>query len=100
MHGEGGSAPDLESVRDQVDEIREKLRGVPLSRVYNIDETGLCYMQAPRYTITNSRVFGQRKDKTRITVVAIVNGDGSHRIPPVFIGKNKGTVNAKWLDGF
>lgn len=94
MHGEGGSAPDIESVRDQVDEIREKLRGVPLSRVYNIDETGLCYMQAPRYTVASNsnQVFGQRKDKTRITVVAIVNGDGSHRIPPIFIGKNKGTV--------
>ncbi|KAI8071650.1 hypothetical protein BC940DRAFT_154609 [Gongronella butleri] len=54
MHGEGGSAPDIESVREQVDEIREKLCGVPLSRVYNIDETGLCYMQAPRYTIASN----------------------------------------------
>ncbi|KAI8062666.1 hypothetical protein BC940DRAFT_216170, partial [Gongronella butleri] len=47
MHGEAGSAPDLEEIEPQIEEIRETLRGVPFSRVYNIDETGLYHSAAP-----------------------------------------------------
>lgn len=101
MHGEAGSAPDLNEIEPEIEEIQEKLRGIPFSRVYNIDETGLFHSAAPRYTIAPNnktgagsdtrsyQVSGQRIDKTRITVCVIVNGDGSHFIDPVFIGKQQ-----------
>ncbi|SAL96395.1 hypothetical protein, partial, partial [Absidia glauca] len=78
-------------MQEKVKEIQDQLSEYPIERVYNFDETALFYSAAPRTTIVQvgTKAEGEKLDKSRITVGVVANGDGSHRIDPIFIGKHK-----------
>lgn len=60
--------------------------------VYNADETGLLYRSLLNRTLvsaTEKEVAGHKLIKDRLTVMFCANADGSHKIPPLLIGKSK-----------
>jgi len=84
-HGEAGSAP-LESLTEERTKLRRLLGRFTLDRIYNIDETGLFYRMPPNQTLSSKPVLGQKKDKTRITVLLGVNATGTDKLIPWVIG--------------
>jgi Tc5 transposase DNA-binding domain len=68
LHGESGSAP-LASLPEERAKLHQLLGRFTLDRIYNIDETGLYYRMSPNQTLSSEKVLGQKKDKTRITVL-------------------------------
>jgi len=87
-HGEAGSAP-LESLPEERTKLRRILGQYTLDRIYNIDETGLFYRMSPNQTLSTSPVLGQKKDKTRITVLLSTNVIGTDKLTPWVIGNAK-----------
>ena len=87
-HGEAGSAP-LESLTEERTKLRRLLGRFTLDRIYNIDETGLFYRMPPNQTLSSKPVLGQKKDKTRITVLLGVNATGTDKLKPWVIGNMK-----------
>jgi hypothetical protein len=87
-HGEAGSAP-LESLTEERTKLRRLLGRFTLDRIYNIDETGLFYRMPPNQTLSSKPVLGQKKDKTRITVLLGVNATGTDKLMPWVIGNAK-----------
>ncbi|OJJ85474.1 uncharacterized protein ASPGLDRAFT_45434 [Aspergillus glaucus CBS 516.65] len=57
--------------------------------IYNMDETGLFWRQAPSSGLSTRNHPGIKKDKSWITLVACVNSTGSDRLPIWFIGNAK-----------
>eukprot|EP00731_Ephydatia_muelleri_P018687 Em0011g727a len=89
LHGEAGGADEQGVARAQreLPGIIEKYRP---EDVFNIDETGLFYRQAPDRTLTTTAdVRGAKKAKDRITVALAVNVTASERLKPVVIHKYK-----------
>ncbi|KAL5505629.1 hypothetical protein EMCRGX_G007093 [Ephydatia muelleri] len=89
LHGEAGGADQQGVARAQreLPGIIEKYRP---EDVFNIDETGLFYRQAPDRTLTTTAdVRGAKKAKDRITVALAVNVTASERLKPVVIHKYK-----------
>ena len=87
-HGKAGSAP-LESLPEERERLRKLLGRFTLDRIYNIDETGLFYRMPPNQTLSTKPVLGQKKDKTRITVLLGVNATGTDKLVPWVIGNAK-----------
>ena len=87
-HGEAGSAP-LESLTEERTKLRRLLGRFTLDRIYNIDETGLFYRMPPNQTLSSKPVLGQKKDKTRITVLLGVNATGTDKLMPWVIDNAK-----------
>lgn len=88
MNGEAGSVdinhPDLVA---QVADIKTTIATYERRNVFNFDETGLFYRQAPQKTISSRDVAGVKVDKTRITIGLMCNADGSSKEEPVIIAK-------------
>ena len=66
------------------------------SNIYNMDKSGLFYRMAPRKTYPTgcenhreTRGTALIKHKDRITIVLACNADGSHKLPPRYIGTAK-----------
>ena len=87
-HGEAGSAP-LESLSEERMKLRRLLGRFTLDRIYNIDETGLFYRMLPNQTLSTHPIAGQKKDKTRITVLLGTNATGTDKLTPWVIGNAK-----------
>jgi len=88
MHGESGSAP-IASLSEERIKLRQLLSQYSLDQIYNIDETGLYYRMSPNQTLSTKPVLGQKKDKTRITVLLGANATGTDKLKPWVIGKSK-----------
>jgi hypothetical protein len=67
----------------------EKLIQYQEEDIYNMDETGLYWRQSLSKGLTIENRAGQKKDRTRISVVCCTNATGSDRLPLWFIGKSK-----------
>lgn len=87
-HGEAGSAP-LESLPEEREKLRKLLSRFTPDRIYNIDETGLFYRMPPNQTLSTKPILGQKKDKTRITILLGVNATGTDKLMPWVIGNAK-----------
>ncbi len=87
-HGEAGSAP-LESLPEERMKLRRLLSQFTLDQIYNIDETGLYYRMPPNQTLSTKPILGQKKDKTRITVLLGTNAIGTDKLKPWVIGNAK-----------
>jgi len=62
------------------------------AQVFNFDESGLYFKQIPKKTFAPknvSQVSGTKKQIERVTIAACCNGDGSFKLPLLFIGKSK-----------
>jgi len=88
VHGESGSAP-LASLPEERAKLQQLLSRFTLDRIYNIDETGLYYRMSPNQTLSSKPVLGQKKDKTRITVLLGTNAIGTDKLKPWVIGNSK-----------
>ena len=53
--------------------------------VFNMDETGLYWMRAPKRTLSDQRRSGQKVAKERITIALMANADGSEKLKPLCI---------------
>lgn len=87
MNGEAGSV-EIENyvIQDQLQRIREVMKDYDLKDIYNMDETGLMYRNAPTRTVSKEKVSGIKMDKSRMTVAFFCNADGSHKLEPIIIG--------------
>jgi hypothetical protein len=54
--------------------------------IYNMDETKLFWRLTPNGSLVSKGQAGQKKDKTRITVVAACDATGTDRLPLWVIG--------------
>jgi len=88
LHGESGSAP-LASLLEEKAKLHQLLGRFTLDRIYNIDETGLYYRMSSNQTLSSKKVLGQKKDKTRITVLLGANALGTDKLKPWVIEKAK-----------
>ena len=88
IHGESGSAP-LATLPEEREKLRQLLSRFSPEQIYNIDETGLYYRMAPNQTLSTKPVHGQKKDKTRVTVLLGVNATGTDKLKPWVIGNAK-----------
>nr|CCA17138.1 CENPB protein Homeodomainlike putative [Albugo laibachii Nc14] len=84
-HGESCSV-NTWVIPAQRDAIQERLKGVSLIDIYNMDERGLFYCPAPDKTIAWRQVEGSKKSKNRVTVALTCNADGSDEREPFIIG--------------
>ena len=73
----------------QLVDLREDLKDVDLQDVYNMDESGLFWKASPDGTLATERTAGTKVQKARITANFCCNADGSHKLPPWFIGTAK-----------
>src|SRR3990167_5090602 len=87
-HGESGSV-NMQLLNSALTSLQIKIAMFSPCEVYNMDETGLFYSQAPSTTISRKPIEGLKMDKRRITVALTANADGSHKLPLFFIGKAK-----------
>ncbi|KAG2193447.1 hypothetical protein INT46_011083 [Mucor plumbeus] len=60
MNGESGSLTMTDQIIEKTTEIRNILKDYDLKDIYNMDETGLYYRQAPTKTISRNPVPGKR----------------------------------------
>ena len=88
IHGESGSAP-LANLPEEREKLRQLLSRFSPDQIYNIDEIGLYYRMAPNQTLSTKPVLGQKKDKTRVTVLLGVNATGTDKLKPWVIGNAK-----------
>ena len=52
-----------------------------------MDETGLFYRLEPDRTLATKWLSGRKKNKERLSVALCANANGSHKLPPLIIGK-------------
>ncbi|KAJ5256574.1 hypothetical protein N7478_012678 [Penicillium angulare] len=87
FHGEAASVPS--SVHDQMKEIRTICDQYKPSEIYTMDETGLFWRQMPNGGLSDRKIAGKNKNKTRISLIVATNADGSDRMPLWLIGSAK-----------
>ncbi|CAB5352374.1 unnamed protein product [Rhizophagus irregularis] len=86
LHGEANSA-DENAIAEALPLLQNKCAEYPPDRIYNMDETGLFYRLEPDRTLATKRLSGRKKSKERLSVALCANADGSHKLPPLIIGK-------------
>ena len=87
QHGEASSVPagaeeEMRAIQTLCGEYKEE-------DIYNMDETGLFWRQAPSNGLTTEARPGVKKDKSRISIVCCVNFTGTQRLPLWLVGKAK-----------
>ena len=86
ISGEAAAAPKEAANNWASDALQKILARYSPSDVYNADETGLFFQCLPDKTLA----LGGKKSKSRLTVIMVAtNMDGSHKLPPLVIGKSK-----------
>ena len=97
LHGEAGDV-SIQSAEEEMEKLRESLKGFDVSNVFNMDELGLFYRTIPSRSVLlecegdkrqHGRGLKQMKAKDRITVIMSVNATGTCKIPLVVIGSSK-----------
>nr|CCA20641.1 putative CENPB/ARS binding proteinlike protein [Albugo laibachii Nc14] len=83
-HGGGGSV-NTRAIPAQHDAIRERLKGVSLADIDNMDETGLFYCLETDETIARRQMEGSKESKPRVTTALTCNADGSDKREPFII---------------
>lgn len=83
------SDADAKAMARTLPELSSRLRGYNDAQIYNADEFGIYYKMAPDKAIAEKMLAGKKKDEIRLTVLACVNADGSHKLPLQIIGKSR-----------
>ncbi|CAB4441110.1 unnamed protein product [Rhizophagus irregularis] len=84
--GEANSAP-LETLPEERLHLRTLLAKYNEEDIYNADETGLFFQMEPNHTLGSGKISGRKQDKSRLSVLLCSNSTGSHKFPPLVIGK-------------
>ncbi|KAI0992652.1 hypothetical protein K3495_g15533 [Podosphaera aphanis] len=74
-YGEASSVSTV-NAEDEINSIREALVDVPLSDIYNCDETGLFYKAVTDVSLSKSQLPGHKANKERITAMQTVSASG------------------------
>lgn len=90
INGEAASVPVDTSAKMEVIKRIIVHSGLPISQIYNFDETGLEYRNFGNFTyaVKGDAGKGRKRDKTQVSLLLGVNGDGSD-IRTHLIGKSK-----------
>lgn len=73
-------------------EFEDYTQGYTKDQIYNADETGVNFKMLPTKSLASSKETsapGHKMQKERITVLLASNASGTHRLPPMCIGKSK-----------
>ncbi|CAB4375842.1 unnamed protein product [Rhizophagus irregularis] len=84
--GEANSIP-LETLPEERLRLRTLLAKYNEKDIYNADETGLFFRMEPNHTLGSGKISGRKQDKSRLSVLLCSNSTGSHKFPPLVIGK-------------
>lgn len=92
LHGKGSSSlPERHA--EQMQQLQLIAADYDASNIYNVDESGLFYRMGPNRTYLTAsenraavRGTDFLKHKSRVTIVLSCNSDGSHILPPCYIG--------------
>ena len=89
INGERASLPSNDELMLEIRTFIKK-SGIPIKNIYNCDETGLFYRSMPNYTHaeTHDDGAGGKRCKRRITLMFLVNGDGSDK-QIIMVGTSK-----------
>jgi hypothetical protein len=87
FHGEAASVPD--SVHVDMKAIQIICDEFLPEDIYNMDETCLFWRRMPNGGLASEGHSGQKRDKTRITIVVASNATGSDKLPLWIIGTTK-----------
>lgn len=85
VHGEAMSV-DIDKLAEEMPRLERIISTFAERDTWNADEFGLFYRQPPGWTLSRKVLSGHKKDKTRISVLAACNADGSENMPLMFIG--------------
>lgn len=87
MHGESGSV-DEQVVEEAITDLKQLTNDYGWKDIYNMDETGLFFRMEPDTTLATRQLAGKKKNKERLSVALCCNGDGSHKIKALVIGRS------------
>src|SRR5947209_14932137 len=87
MHGEHGSVDD-QVVEKAITDLKQLTNSYEWKDIYNMDETGLFFRMEPDTTLATRQLAGKKKNKERLSVALCCNGDGSHKIKALVIGRS------------
>ena len=83
-HGEAGSV-DLTSVREERMRMQHELQGWDLNDVFNADETSFFWKSIQNNGLSTKGLLGRKQDKTRMSVLVMMNATGMEKIHLLFI---------------
>jgi len=86
-HGEAGSIPEEAAI--EMEAVVTLCRQYQDDDIYNMDETGLFWRQAPSSGLSTTEGPGVKKDKSRISLVVCSNASGTDKVPLWVIGHAK-----------
>jgi len=81
IYGESRSVP-IASLSEKRIKLHQLLSQYSLDQIYNINKTGLYYKMSLNQTLFTKPILGQKKDKTRITVLLGVNITETDKLKP------------------
>jgi hypothetical protein len=87
FHGEAASVPS--SIHDDIIPLRIICDQYKHEDIYNMDESGLYWRRMPNGGLSNGKIAGQKRDKTRVSIVVATNATGTDRLPLWLIGTAK-----------
>lgn len=87
QHGEASSVS--QSATEEMKAIQTIAGEYNEEDIFNMDETGLFWRQAPTSGLGTQSRPGQNREKARITLTVCVNSTGSERLPIWIIGTAK-----------
>jgi len=90
ISGESGSVDTASTEHWKTTTLPNLLKGYAPRDVFNADETGLFYHLLPSRTLAekSDTCHGGKQSKDRLTVLVLVNADGSNKFPLLVIGKH------------
>lgn len=87
-HGEAGSV-NLTSVKEERVRMRRELQGWDLNDVFNADETSFFWKSIQNNGLSTRGLPGKKLDKTRMSVLVMMNATGTEKIRLLFIATAK-----------
>ena len=76
---------NIQGIISELPKLLEKISKYSMNDVFNADEFGLFYKLAPDSSIGPSRLVERKKKEKRLSLLAYMNGDGTKKLPLVFI---------------
>jgi hypothetical protein len=80
---------DLQTVAEGRQAAADLAKDYTLDCIYNMDEAALWFAQLPRVGIGRSGMHGTKENKSRVSLVFIVNADGSDKRKLIVLNKAK-----------
>ena len=73
----------------QREKLRKELDEYSIDNIYNADETGLFWAMEPCRVLTDRRLSGKKKNKSKVSILLTTNASGTDKLPPLLIYKHQ-----------